>query len=118
MWKLANIVPLWDILWSTLLIPRAILIFLSSLRTFGAISVWVRTLNSLIFGYPLPAFKSFKGPKFGIDGVRELLGVPERPLINNMLKPKTGHTPDVAADMCYKAAVGGVDIIKDDELIV
>ena len=34
-----------------------------------------------------------------------------------MLKPKTGHTPDVAADMCYKAAVGGVDIIKDDELI-
>lgn len=63
------------------------------------------------------ALASCPGPQFGIDGVRKYLGVYDRPLLNNMLKPKTGHTPAVAADMIYKAAVGGVDIIKDDELI-
>ncbi|HLN05869.1 MAG TPA: RuBisCO large subunit C-terminal-like domain-containing protein [Acidimicrobiales bacterium] len=59
----------------------------------------------------------FKGPRFGISGVRELLGVPERPLLNNMIKPCTGYTPEVGADLFYKAALGGCDIVKDDELL-
>lgn len=61
--------------------------------------------------------KRFKGPKFGIEGIRKILGVKERPLLNNMIKPCTGYTPDVGAKLFYEAAVGGVDIIKDDELI-
>jgi len=63
------------------------------------------------------ALKCCPGPKFGIDGIRDYLKVYNRPILNNMLKPKTGHTTPVAKDMVYKAAVGGVDIIKDDELI-
>lgn len=59
----------------------------------------------------------FKGPKFGIEGVREILGVHNRPFLNNMIKPCTGYTPDVGAKLFYEASVGGVDIIKDDELI-
>lgn len=59
----------------------------------------------------------FKGPKFGIEGVRDILGVHNRPLLNNMIKPCTGYTPEVGAKLFYDAAVGGVDIIKDDELI-
>jgi 2,3-diketo-5-methylthiopentyl-1-phosphate enolase len=59
----------------------------------------------------------FKGPKFGIQGVRDLLDVPERPLLNNMVKPCTGYTPDVGAELFYKAALGGCDIVKDDELL-
>lgn len=61
--------------------------------------------------------KSFKGPKFGISGIRALLGVHDRPLLNNMIKPCTGYTPEVGAQLFYEAAVGGVDIVKDDELI-
>ena len=61
--------------------------------------------------------KDFQGPKFGIKGLRDYIGVPERPLLNNMIKPCTGYTPDVGAKLFYEAAVGGVDIIKDDELI-
>jgi 2,3-diketo-5-methylthiopentyl-1-phosphate enolase len=61
--------------------------------------------------------KRFKGPKFGIEGIRNILGVKERPLLNNMIKPCTGYTPDIGAELFYEAAVGGVDIIKDDELI-
>ena len=59
----------------------------------------------------------FQGPKFGIQGVRELLGVPDRPLLNNMIKPCTGYTPEVGVELFRAAAMGGCDIIKDDELL-
>ncbi|MFH1006735.1 MAG: RuBisCO large subunit C-terminal-like domain-containing protein [Candidatus Latescibacterota bacterium] len=59
----------------------------------------------------------FVGPKFGIEGIRNLLGVTDRPLLNNMIKPCTGYTPEVGAKLFYQAATGGVDIVKDDELI-
>ncbi len=67
--------------------------------------------------FPKPYVKQFKGPKFGIEGVRQLLGVPQRPLLNNMIKPCTGITPEEGAKLFYEAAVGGTDWIKDDELI-
>jgi 2,3-diketo-5-methylthiopentyl-1-phosphate enolase len=59
----------------------------------------------------------FKGPKFGIEGVRKILGVKKRPLLNNMIKPCTGYRLKVGAELFRKAALGGCDIIKDDELI-
>lgn len=34
-----------------------------------------------------------------------------------MIKPCTGYTPEVGAKLFFEAAAGGVDIIKDDELI-
>ncbi|MHA1913740.1 MAG: RuBisCO large subunit C-terminal-like domain-containing protein, partial [Promethearchaeota archaeon] len=74
-------------------------------------------LKLVDLAFPKAWLEDFKGPKFGIDGLRKLLDVPERPLLNNMVKPCTGHTADVAADLVYKAAVGGCDVVKDDELI-
>ncbi len=59
----------------------------------------------------------FGGPRFGVAGLRALLGVPERPLILNIIKPNTGFTPHAGAEMFAAAARGGVDIIKDDELL-
>ncbi len=59
----------------------------------------------------------FRGPKFGIEGVQELLGVKDRPLINNMTKPCTGYPCEVGAKLFYEVALGGCDVIKDDELI-
>src|SRR6478735_5568450 len=57
------------------------------------------------------------GPRFGIAGVRELVGVPDRPLVLNMIKPCTGLTPAQGAAIYYDTALGGVDLIKDDELM-
>lgn len=74
-------------------------------------------LKLLDIDFPKKFAAKFQGPKFGIDGVREILGAKDRPLLNNMIKPCTGYTPDVGAKLFYEAAVGGVDIIKDDELI-
>ncbi len=57
------------------------------------------------------------GPRFGIDGVRTLVGVADRPLVLNMIKPCTGLTPEQGASIFYDTALGGVDLIKDDELL-
>jgi len=67
--------------------------------------------------FPKAFLKEFKGPKFGDVGIRKILGVKERPLLNNMIKPCVYSDPKIGADLAYKAAVGGCDIIKDDELI-
>jgi len=82
----------------------------------GNISI-THGLKLVDLAFPKAWLEDFKGPKFGIDGLRKLMNIPERPLLNNMVKPCTGHTADVAADLVYQAAVGGCDVVKDDELI-
>ena len=59
----------------------------------------------------------FAGPRYGIEGVREFAGIEKRPLLLNMIKPCTGLTPKEGAKIFYEAALGGVDFIKDDELL-
>lgn len=67
--------------------------------------------------FPKTFLEQFQGPKFGIPGIRKLLGVYDRPLLNNMIKPCIGLTPEKTAELAYEAALGGVDVIKDDELV-
>ncbi|MBA7497051.1 2,3-diketo-5-methylthiopentyl-1-phosphate enolase [subsurface metagenome] len=57
----------------------------------GNISI-THGLKLVDLAFPKEWLKGFKGPKFGIDGIRKLLKVPERPTLNNMVKPCTGHT--------------------------
>jgi 2,3-diketo-5-methylthiopentyl-1-phosphate enolase len=59
----------------------------------------------------------FGGPKFGITGLREHLGILQRPILLNMIKPCTGFGPEVGAAFFAASARGGVDVIKDDELL-
>lgn len=59
----------------------------------------------------------FRGPQFGIDGVRKKSGIQKRPILLNMIKPCTGLTPEEGAKIFYETALGGVDLIKDDELL-
>jgi len=54
------------------------------------------------------------GPAYGIDGVRGLCGIAERrPLVCTALKP-VGLSAAELADLCFRFALGGIDIIKDD----
>lgn len=55
----------------------------------------------------------FRGPKFGIPGLRERLGVHGRGLTFTALKPM-GLPTEALADEAYRCALGGVDMIKDD----
>ncbi|MEW6041282.1 MAG: RuBisCO large subunit C-terminal-like domain-containing protein, partial [Elusimicrobiota bacterium] len=66
---------------------------------------------------PEKYLSGFTGPKFGIKGIRDLLSVQERPLLNNMIKPCTGYPVEVGEKLFFEAAIGGADIIKDDELL-
>lgn len=74
-------------------------------------------LKLLDLEFPESYCAQFQGPKFGLQGVREILGIRDRPILNNMIKPCTGMSPEVGANLLYEAAVGGVDWVKDDELI-
>ena len=65
--------------------------------------------------WPRKIMKSFKGPKFGIPGVRKILKVKDRPLVGTIVKPKIGLSPKEHAKVAYQAWVGGCDIVKDDE---
>jgi ribulose-bisphosphate carboxylase large chain len=64
---------------------------------------------------PAELVKSFKGPKFGIEGIRRLLKVPKRPLVGTIIKPKLGLKTLDHARVAYEAWAGGCDIVKDDE---
>jgi ribulose-bisphosphate carboxylase large chain len=65
--------------------------------------------------YTKAVVKSFKGPKYGISGIRKLLDVKDRPLVGTIIKPKLGLDPDRHAHVAYDSWVGGCDIVKDDE---
>lgn len=73
--------------------------------------------NLRLVDIELPAIllKSFKGPKFGIKGIRSLLKVPKRPLVGTIIKPKLGLKTKDHAKVAYEAWVGGCDVVKDDE---
>ena len=56
----------------------------------------------------------FKGPSFGLSGLRKLLNHDEHlPLSCTALKP-VGLTPDELADLAQQFTRGGINIIKDD----
>ncbi len=67
--------------------------------------------------FPQKFTAGFGGPKYGIEGIRKLSDVKNRPLLLNMIKPCTGITPEAGAGIFYETALGGVDLIKDDELL-
>ncbi|MZP29797.1 ribulose 1,5-bisphosphate carboxylase large subunit [Heliobacterium undosum] len=62
---------------------------------------------------PDSLLRQFQGPRFGREGLREWLGVPQRPLLFTALKPM-GLSSEELAKMAYQCALGGIDIIKDD----
>lgn len=67
--------------------------------------------------FPNSVLKEFKGPKFGIDGLRDVLDRPEKPLVGTIVKPKIGLSPKQMADYVYECGIGGLTNGKDDETL-
>ena len=67
--------------------------------------------------FPNQFLENFSGPKYGLKGIQEYLGISNRPILLSMIKPCTGLSPEEAKSIFYNVAKGGVDIIKDDELM-
>ena len=82
-------------------------------NVFGLDDIKNLRLNDIHF--PEQLVKSFQGPKYGVSGVRNLLGVPNRPLVGTIVKPKLGLVTEDHAKVAFDAWSGGCDIVKDDE---
>lgn len=65
--------------------------------------------------FPKKYIESFKGPLHGIEGIRKITGVYNRPFVGTIIKPKVGLSATEHAKVAYDAWVGGIDIVKDDE---
>ncbi len=59
----------------------------------------------------------FPGPKFGIEGLREKLKVHDRPLLMSIFKSMLGRDLSYFGEQLRKQALGGVDLVKDDEIL-
>ncbi|RDU38371.1 2,3-diketo-5-methylthiopentyl-1-phosphate enolase [Neobacillus piezotolerans] len=83
---------------------------------FGKLSLdgKIRLLD-LEFGEELRSF--FPGPRFGIEGVRERLDVHDRPLLMSIFKGVLGKDIDFLSSQLKEQALGGIDIVKDDEIL-
>ncbi len=67
--------------------------------------------------FPRSILEQFKGPKFGIQGLRDALHRPTKPLVGTIVKPKIGLPPQGYADYIYESGMGGLTNGKDDETL-
>lgn len=75
----------------------------------------VARLKLLDIRFPEAMVKSFPGPAFGIQGIRDLTKIYDRPLLGTIIKPKVGLDEEQHSKVAYEAWIGGLDIVKDDE---
>jgi len=83
---------------------------------FGNVSIYngVRLIDVRL---PDTLLQRFDGPRYGVAGLRRMLGVHGRPLLATALKPRGTAVEDLA-DMARAFALGGGDIVKDDQNLV
>ncbi|MBK1694835.1 ribulose 1,5-bisphosphate carboxylase [Chromatium weissei] len=67
--------------------------------------------------FPNAYLKAFEGPRFGVDGLRDLLQVYNRPIFFGVIKPNIGLPPEAFSHLGYESWLGGLDIAKDDEML-
>lgn len=56
-------------------------------------------------------------PAYGIDGFRKFNGVEGKPFFGGIIKPKVGMSPEVLLEAVKEMVYGGVNFIKEDELL-
>ncbi|MBN1170291.1 type III ribulose-bisphosphate carboxylase [Candidatus Micrarchaeota archaeon] len=75
----------------------------------------VKNLRLIDVSLPQSYIRHFKGPHFGNDGIRRMMGVYKRPLTGAVPKPKIGFSAAEHAKIGYETWMGGFDFVKDDE---
>jgi len=75
----------------------------------------LRNLRLIDVSLPQEYISHFRGPHFGMDGIRRMMGVHGRPLTGAVPKPKVGFSAREHAEVAYETWMGGFDFAKDDE---
>ena len=60
---------------------------------------------------------SWQGPRFGLERIRQLLAMSNRPLLCGVLKP-LGHSARELAELAAHLVEGEIDLIKDDQSLL
>lgn len=89
--------------------------FLSSIagNIFGLKEVTALRITDIDF--PEQYVRSYPGPALGIDGIRDLTGVYNQPLLGSIIKPKLGLSSEQHADAAMAVWDQGINLVKDDE---
>jgi ribulose-bisphosphate carboxylase large chain len=77
----------------------------------------IKYCRLLKLNFPEKVKSYFLGPKYGISGIRNFLNVHDKPLLGGIIKPKTGITPELLLNMVKELVEGGVNFIKEDEIL-
>jgi ribulose-bisphosphate carboxylase large chain len=77
----------------------------------------IRQCKLIDIEFPAKFLDAYKGPKFGIEGIRKYTGVVDKPILGSIIKPKVGITKDKLLDIVKELVDGGVDFIKEDEIM-
>mgnify|MGYP003110479160 CR=1 FL=1 len=77
----------------------------------------IKKCHILDIQFPEQVLKLFKGPKYGIEGIRKYTNAYDKPIFGGIVKPKIGVTPEVLLEMVKEMVEGGVNFIKEDEIM-
>lgn len=83
---------------------------------YGNVSFYPR-IRLAELALPGSLLDALPGPIGGIPAIREHIGVRDRALLLTVLKPR-GASPEQLADLAGRFALGGGDILKDDQNLV
>ncbi len=83
---------------------------------FGNISI-KQGMRLVELSLPDAFLANFPGPRFGSEGVRQLIGAWDRPLLATAIKPR-GSSNETFARIAHDFALGGGDLVKDDHNLV
>ena len=97
--------------------PRLPNILTAALGEGAFYSPGIAAIKLMDIEFPESFLRHFAGPKFGIQGLRDILEVYDRPLFFGVVKPNIGLSPDDFAELAYQSWLGGLDIAKDDEML-
>jgi len=83
---------------------------------YGNVSFYPR-IRLVDLSLPTSLLTACPGPRAGLMGIRQLLDVPRRGLLLTVLKPR-GLPLEQLADLAFRFASAGGDIVKDDQNLV
>jgi ribulose-bisphosphate carboxylase large chain len=77
----------------------------------------IAAIKLMDIDFPQGFLANFSGPQFGIEGFREILQVHDRPILFGVAKPNLGLAPGEFAAIAAESWMGGLDVVKDDEML-
>ena len=77
----------------------------------------IKKCHLLNLSFPESVTNNFAGPKYGIEGIRKFTNCYEKPILGGIVKPKIGVKPKTLLKMVKEMVEGGVNFIKEDEIM-